>query len=296
MRSSEHDWNQLATWLKANAPRTHATLLPPIPAKELVSQLGPNLPREMIELYGYVGGQSSDAPKNTAGIFRGYWMMPLAGVDGLKAAFENWETLAENGVEWATPNRFPFAKDFGGSYLCFEVPPLDPDDDPDDVPDAKIVQIEDGESEELYDDLSSFLYCTRINLEEKTVVIDERLEERDVRVVLFDATRARKVGDFAKHSVFEEFGITAVVCDIADVASGDEPKARHGLMVRLTANERIDIDDVQLVDANDRPLRANVGRRRGGGMPGQAVWAVGQHPLPAASRLKVTLARVRMVP
>ena len=295
MRSSEDDWNLLATWLKANAPRTHATLLPPVSAKKLISQLGPNLPREMIELYGYVGGQSSQAPKNTAGIFRGYWMMPLDGVDGLKAAFEKWRISAEHGAEWATPNRFPFAKDFGGSYLCFEVPPIDPDDDPDDIPDAKIVQIEDGESEELYDHLSFFLHCTRINLEEQTVVIDERLEERDVRVVLFDATRARKVGDLAKHSVFEELGITAVVGDIAEVVRDKESKVRHGLLVRLTANERIEIDDVQLVDANDRPLRASVGHGSGGGKPGRIVWVMSPHPLPAASRLQVTLARIRYV-
>jgi hypothetical protein len=202
--------------------------------------------------------------------------------------------MADEGVEWATKNRFPFAKDFGGSYLCFEVPPAD-EDDPDEIPDAKVVKIEDGECEDSWESLRSLLACTLTDLKEGTVVIDERLEERDERTVLFDATRVRNVGDTAKHSVFEELGITAVVGELAEAISGKTSSPMYGLLVRLTAAEQIEIKDVSLVDANDRPLKARVGRGSGGGKPGQIVWVIDQRPLPASSRLKVQLARVRKV-
>ena len=198
------------------------------------------------------------------------------------------------GAEWATPNRFPFAKDFGGSYLCFEVQPVDPDD-PDDLPEAKVVEIEDGECDEGYDSLGSLLRCTLTDLKEGTVVIDERTEERDERVVLFDATRVRNVGDAAKHSVFEELGITAVVGELAEVFYEKMPNPIYGLLVRLTSSERIEIDEVRLVDANDRPLKARVGSGSKSGEPGHVVWVFDQRPLPPSSRLKVTLTRIRKV-
>lgn len=292
-REARH-WDKLATWLKANASRTHASLLPPVSSDVLKEQLGANVPPEMIALYGCVGGQSEKAPKNAAGIFRGYWMMPLAGVDGLKTAFADWRTCAENGVRWATANRFPFAKDFGGSYLCFEVQPAD-GDDPDDIPDAKIVKIEDGESEERYETLWSLLACTLTDLDEGTIVINEQSEERDVRKVLFDATRVRSVGAPAKHSVFEELGIKAVIGDLAEITGHKESQPVHGLLARLTSSARLEIDDVRLVDAQDRLLKANVGCRRVGAKSEWLVWVYDHRPLPAASRFQVRLARIRMV-
>jgi len=298
-------WERLAAWLKAHAPLTHATLLPGIPVEaELRAALPASvlalpdgairgMPAGLFRLYALAGGQlSSGAPDGARGIFDGYWMLALDGIDGLRSTLEQWAVAAKHGAPFAAPHRFPFAKDFGGAYLCLETPLG--------ARDARVVEVGDGDDRVLARTLTAFLGRTADRLSEGQIAIDERVDERDERTVYFDATRPRAVGDAAKHSVFEELQISARVEDLSDTfgAFDEKPATLHGLRIRLAlpdAKERLEIVEVTLVDPYDAKLRARTGAGSGGGKPGNYVYAWDSRPLPDRSRLKVTFARVHKV-
>lgn len=298
-------WGRLSAWLKEHAPLTHGTVLPGIRAEAELRAALPAavlalphsaeraIPPEALRLYALAAGQvSSGAPDGARGIFDGYWMLATSGVDGLRSVLEQWVVAAAHGAPFAAPNRFPFAKDFGGAYLCFETRPG--------ARDARVVEVGDGDDRVAGKTLSAFLGSTADRLAKGAVKIDERVEERDERTVYFDATRPRAVGDAAKHSVFDELEIEARVEDLAGVFGmfDEKPASLHGLRVRLARpdpDERLAIIEVALVDPYDAKLRARTGAGSGGGKPGNHVYVWDTRPLPERSRLKVTLARVRKV-
>lgn len=298
-------WERLSAWLKEGAPLTHGTILPgiraeaelraalPAPALALPGDAMRAVPPVVLRLYALTGGQvSSGAPDGARGMFDGHWMLALDGVDGLRSVLEQWVVAAERGAPFAAPSRFPFAKDFGGAYLCFETRPG--------ARDVRVVEVGDCDERVVARTLASFLSGVTARLEAGKVEIDERVEERDERTVYFDATRPRAVGDAAKHSVFDELEITARVEEL-DRAFGmfdEKPATLHGLCVRLTRpdpDERLDIAEVTLVDPYDAKLRARTGSGSGGNEPGNHVYVWDTRPLPERSRLKVTFARVRKV-
>lgn len=294
MKVPTEAWSRLDRWLAEHAPRTHATLLPPLApevVRAAVAAVGRSAPEALVALYGCAGGQHDDArgaERVAHGIFDGYWFMPLDGVDGLAQALADWKTAMDAGAAWATPNRFPFAKDFAGAYLCIETP-----DDPDD--EIRIVEAGDCELEEVTQGLEWFIDRTAEYLEERDVIIDERVFERELHEVLFDACRPREVGDAAKHSVFEKLGIEASVEDLTETFSMfDKPPAQvFGLAVRLVTSGKIEIDGVALVDPYDAPLAAHVGSMTGGGKPGVVVYVREAKPLPERARLRVIIASIR---
>jgi cell wall assembly regulator SMI1 len=281
-------WEQILRWTAEHAPCTHASFLPPVPRETLHTELGPlgrPIPAEIVTLYGLAGGQSPSVERAGA-IFDGYWFMPLAGVDGLKQAWEQWLEAHEAGAEWATPNRFPFAKDFSGAYLCIEIA-----EDEDGESLSPIVAAGDCELEVIADSLDELLESVAANLEDGEETLDTPIVER--HIVQFDACRARQVGDAAHHSVLGALGIRATIEDLDQLFGpfDQRPETLFGLAVRLVSNDLSSGDvEVELTDDRERPLRAVFGKGSGGAKPGVLVYAWSKRPLPAGARLRVTIA------
>lgn len=282
--SIKDSFRRVERWLSRHAPKTKGSLLPPPPRATLTAlatRLGRKLPSDLVALYSVAGGQ---APGATSGIFRGYSMLAVDGVDGLESAWRAMCAAAEAGESWATPERFPFAKDHGGSVLCVDT--SDPECQP-------VVEIADGEVDELADSLDSFLAVLATDLEEKTVTIDDPVEEAaGTYEVVLDAAIERVAGDRVTHSVFTQLGIEATVEALEKFRSPfDKEHAKFGFYVRLSApNRDIVVDAVNLVDDGGRPLRMIHGRGSGAGSHDPYVFVQSTHtPIPAGSRLHVIL-------
>lgn len=291
----DESWSRLDAWLAKHAPRTHATLLAGVDAdavRAVVAKHGLEAPDDLVLLYGLAGGQRSDPNEKrrggARGIFRGFWFLPLDELDEVVGDFAE---ARKGGAAWAKPNRFPFAKDFAGSYLVVEEPT-----EADDHVRARIVET--GACEEYETDgLDVFVETIWENLDCGLCKIDESFEDRERHLVLFDACRPRTAGDIAKHSVFEALGIKATVEDLSQLFGmfDKKPPEMFGLAVRLVCDREIDIEDVSLVDADDQTLPANAGKSSGGGKPGVLVFVWDRRPLRNGSRLRVTIASIRRV-
>lgn len=288
--SIDGSFRRVEAWLSGHAPRTKGSLLPPPPRARLTAlakRLGRKLPSDLVALYSVSGGQ---APGATPGIFRGYYMLAVDGVDGLEREWRAMSAAAEAGASWATPGRFPFAKDYGGSVLCVDT--SEPERQP-------VVEIVDGEVEEIADSLAMFLGVLATDLEEGTVTIDESVEEvAGTFEVVLDAARERVAGDRVTNSVFTKLGIEATVEALEKFRSlFDKEHARFGFYVRLSApNKDIAVDSVSLVDDRGRPLRVIHGRGSGAGSHDPYVFVTSIHaPIPAGSRLHVILKQTRRV-
>lgn len=286
--SIEDSFRRVEMWLSRHAPRTKGSLLPPPPRAGLTAlakRLGRKLPSDLVALYSVAGGQ---APGATSGIFRGYYMLVVDGVDGLESGWRAMSAAAEAGESWATPKRFPFAKDYGGSVLCVDT--SDPGRQP-------VVEIEDGEVEEIADSLEIFLGVLASDLEEGTVTIDDSVEEAaGTYEVVLDAARERVAGDRVTDAVFTKLGIEATVEALEKFRSPfDKEHARFGFYVRLSApNKDIVVDAVSLVDDSGRPLRVIHGRGSGAGSHDPFVFVKSTStPIPAGSRLHVILKQTR---
>ncbi len=288
--SIDGSFRRIEVWLSGHAPRTRGSLLPPPPRAKLAAlarRLGRKLPSDLVALYSVAGGQASGA---TPGIFRGYSMLAVDGVDSLESEWRAMSAAAEAGAPWATPKRFPFAKDHGGSVLCVDTS----------EPGHQIIlEIVDGEVEEIADSLAMFLAVLAIDLEEGTVTIDESVEEvAGTFEVVLDAARERVAGDRVTNPVFTMLGIEATVEALEKFRSPfDKEHARFGFYVRLSApNKDIVVDGVSLADDRGRPLRMMHGRGSGAGSHDPYVFVQSIHdPIPAGSRLHVILKRTRRV-
>jgi cell wall assembly regulator SMI1 len=277
---------RIVRWLEARAPRTHASLLSRPSRAELDAlavKLQCELPEGIARLYASCGGQGPETP---AGLFRGYTMMPLHGVDGLETAWPEMLDAHEAGAEWATKDRYPFAKDFSGSYLCVDM-------GGESGARGRIIGIEDGETAELAKDMETFLERLADELERGELVIDDTIEELEPFEVVFDAARPRAPGEPVTHTVFTQLGVDAAVESIESHASPfDKEIPRHGFYVRLIArNADVKVATVRLEDDRRRRF-GTAGHGSGGGKPGFYVYATS---VPPGSRLYVTLQRSRRV-
>lgn len=285
---------RILAWLATNAPRTRAALEDPVPPQELAAfarEFHCDAPAGFAALYGTCGGQTQAAP---AGIFRGQMFMPLRGVDGVETAWEQMMDAAQAGAPWATKDRYPFAKDFSGNFLCVDMDKA-----------GRVIAIEEGETRELAADMESFLekIARELNegilrIEDGTAVSETTIEAKaETFTVVFDAARERTPGSPVTHAVFAELGIDAVVESIADYASPfDKRPFTHGFYVRMRSSDpRVGLGDVthaKLVDDRGRPVRAEHGQGSGGGKPGFFVYVRSSTgPLPAGSRLTIELVR-----
>jgi len=281
---------RIVRWLEAHAPRTRASLLPrppPVELGALASELQCELPEGIARLYASCGGQGPESP---AGLFRGYRMMPLHGVDGLETAWPQMLDALEAGAEWATKDRYAFAKDFGGSYLCVDM-------GSEGGGPGRIIGIEDGETTVLAKDMETFLEQIASELESGKLAIDDTIEELQSFEVVFDAARPRAPGDAVTHSVFTQLGIDAKVESIEAHASPfDENVPRHGFYVRMIARDaNVKVAAVRLEDDRRRRFGTS-GHGSGGGKPGVYVFAASaKDPIPPGSRLYVTLQQSRRV-
>jgi hypothetical protein len=222
-----------------------------------------------------------------AGLFRGYTMMPLRGVDGLETAWPAMLDAFEAGAEWASKERYSFAKDFSGSYLCVDMgrelgKP------------GRIIGIEDDEITVLANDMESFLETIADELESGKVPIADTLEHLEPFEVVFDAARQRTPGEVVTHSVLTQLHVEATVEAPEVHASPFDKKAvEHGFYVRMVArDDDVRVSAVRLEDDRRRPFGRAV-HGSGGGKPGFFIAARSSRPLPAGSRLYVTLQKSR---
>lgn len=268
-------------WLAAHAPRTRAALLPApdhAALEALAARFLCELPEAIVRLYGLAGGQSSQAP---SALFRGYFWMPLDGVDGLAAAWDRMLDAVEAGAPWASKDRYPFAKDFGGSCLCI-------DTSAGGGAPGRVVCIEDGECSVIADDVESFLAQLAADLEAGRLTIDDAVEERERFEIVFDAARAREPGDAVTHSVLSDLAVDAHVEPASDPSG-------HGFQVRMVPRRGdVVVGEVRLEDDRRRRF-GRCGHGSGGGQPGFFVFLSSKRPIPPRSRLYVVLERVRRV-
>ncbi len=276
-------WHALATWLASNSPCTASSLLPGLATAALGEALGEQPPEELAELYALAAGQRVGVERAT-GIFNGYWFMPIDGVDGLKQTREDFRQAALHGASWAKPERFAFAKDFGGNYLCLEG--------------GRLLELEEGKAR--YQGSLEKLLGSALRSCQQKKTIDLPVEVRAVHEVYFDATRARRVGDAVNHSLFESLQLRAEVVSI-EAAFGHfdkRPDTLHGLAIRIHGlhdDRRLDVNNRGVVDPYDQPVRGTrAGQFSGGGGPGYVVYAWSTAPLPERSRLRVELTDVQL--
>jgi hypothetical protein len=276
-------WRALADWLASSSPCTSSSLLPGIPRERLRELLGEEPPEELVELYALAAGQRGGVER-AAGIFDGYWFMPVDSVDGLKQTRENFRQAELGGASWAKPERFAFAKDFAGNYLCLEG--------------GRVLELEDGKAR-YQGSLEKLLGSTLRSCQQKPT-IDLPIEVRAVHEIYFDATRQRTVGDAVNHSLFESLHIRAEVVSI-EAAFGHfdkRPETLFGLAIRIVGNQegrRLEVNNRGVVDPYDQPVRGTrAGQFSGGGGPGYVVYAWSSAPLPERSRLRVELTDVQL--
>jgi cell wall assembly regulator SMI1 len=275
---------RLLASLDERAPRTRASLLPPADPAALATiarDFRCVLPPSFVDLYGASGGQRLSTP---AGIFRGYYFLPLDGVDSVTDELDTMLEAVDAGVPWAAKDRYPFAKDFGGNSLCVEQG-------------GQVLSIEEGEVTVLAESLGQYLDELAAQLEAGLVVIDDTVEKTETFAVVFDAGRQRAPGDRVTHSVFTQLEIDAVVEDVGELLRSPlrkEPPAEHGFAVRLVPRDPAvrPKGAPSLVDGRGRPLRAVAGQASGGGRPGFAFYVSTERPIPEGSRLHVELERV----
>jgi hypothetical protein len=131
-------------------------------------------------------------------------MLPLRGVDGLEAAWPAMLDAFEAGAEWASKERYAFAKDFGGSYLCVDM-------GTEIRASGCIIRIEDDEITVVAKDMESFLETIANELETGEVTIADTVEHLESFEVVFDAARRRTPGDVVTHSVLTQLHVEATV-------------------------------------------------------------------------------------
>lgn len=275
---------RIARWLEVHAPRVLELLLPAETDASLdafASEFECAFPPDLAALYRVHGGQD---PAAKVGLFRGYYFMPLRGVDGLETEWDRMVQKADAGARGASKELYPFAKDFGGNFLC-----LDRENA------GRIVELEEGEIHVLAPSMDAFLSSLATDLEKGRSRIEYEEEEvLETAEVVFDAARARKPGDKVVHSVFERLGIDARVESLESVFLFEE-REKCGFAVRLHwIGDDLRVDTDKLVDASGR-RPGSCGRGSGGGVPGMYIFARAQRPLPDGSRLHVKVERVRTV-
>lgn len=279
---------RLLTLLEASAPRTRASLLPPA-TEDALDALARDfhcaLPPGFAALYRTSAGQSSG---EAAGIFRGHFFMPLRGVDGVETAWDRMLEAHRAGAPWASDDRYAFATDFAGNYLCL-------DDS------GAVLAIDEGEVTALAGSLEAFLVdlvdameAGDLTVQDPPAALARRVETFEV---VFDAARVRTPGEPVHNSAFVELGIEARVEALgAPLDPSQAPP--HGFAVRMIPrDDRVTLgglDEMSLTDDRGRPLRAACGRGSGGGQPGFFVYVESRSgPLPAGSRLRIRLHRAR---
>lgn len=278
---------RLTRWLANHAPRTRAGLLPPLGEADLAEcarSFGRPVPEGFASLYLALGGQSA-AP--APGILRGYTLMPREGVDGFLLAREQMVEATAGGAPWASLELFPFAKDFGGNYLCV------------DARSGRIVEIIEGEIEDRASSMESLVASVAVELDDgELTLVDEPDFEVEVFEVVFDASRPRSPGDRVTHSVFEKLGIEGTVEPLEKLLAspfdaGEGP--RHGFAARLVPQDPalVRFEVKHLADGAGHVLRVEHGKQSGGGKPGVAVYVVSERPLPPGCRLHIEVHRLR---
>lgn len=294
--SVRHAFDRLAEWLAKHAPAMRESLLPPAPEarlEALAADFRCVVPPSFVELYRCAGGQRDDAP---AGLFEGYYFMPLDGVDGVMTAWDQMIDMAERGAAHASKDLYAFAKDFGGNVLCVE------------GCSGVILEIDEGEQRKLADDMAHLLASMQEDLEHRrvqgkagpgaasharggpTAGPSAPRDQAELFEIVFDASRQRAPGERVTHSLFTALGIEAVVVPLSEVAQRE-----HGMAVRLIpASDDVSVVGVdRLVDGAGRPLQAEIGHCSGGGKPGYVVYVASPSPLPAQCRLHVRLQRAQ---
>ncbi len=280
----EDSFTRIARWLDTNAPRVRELLLPPVDEATLAtfaSEFMCAFPPGLAALYRVHGGQHKDA---RVGLFRGYFFMPIRGVDGLETEWDRMIQKAEARAGDASKELYPFAKDFGGNHLCFDA-----------EHGGRVVELEDNRRKVLAPSMEVFLESVATDLEKgrQTIELDDE-EVLETAEVIFDAARPRAPGDVVKHSVFERLMIDARV-EALHVSEHFPDPDKHGFAVRLmwTGNE-IRVEAKSLVDAAGRRAGSS-GHGSGGGSLGMYVFAKSRNPLSEGSRLHVQVDRVRKV-
>ncbi|RYE94696.1 MAG: SMI1/KNR4 family protein [Myxococcales bacterium] len=290
---------RLRAYLEVHAPRTRASLLPPA-SPDALAALGQDfhcaLPPGFADLYLTSAGQSA---ADAAALFRGHFFLPLRGIDGVETAWDQMLEAHEAGAPWASNDRYPFAKDFAGNFLC--------------VDDAgAVLAIDEGEVTTLAGSIEAFLTDLADALEAGELSLEDppppppapaapsppvaaRARPVETFEVLFDAARDRTPGEPVHNSAFVELGIEARVQALAEVV-GPTDGPLHGFAVRMVPrDDRVTLgglEDMALTDDRGRPLKAAYGQGTGGGLPGFFVHVSSPTgPLPPGSRLRIRLHR-----
>ena len=163
---------------------------------------------------------------------------------------------------------------------------------------GRVIEIEEGETTELAQDMEAFLTRLADDLEAGRQGVDDALIDEESFEVVFDAGRERTPGERVKHSVFETLGLEATVESLADHASAfDRRPYVHGFYVRMVPRAPgVGVGAVRLDDERGRPVSAECGHSSGGGRPGFCVFVQSAlEPIPQGSRLVVELVRKRRV-
>lgn len=283
-------FDRLIAWLTKHAPRTRGSLKPAAleaHLEDLASEFRCVIPEGFLELYRCSAGQrlQSAGPAGEqsgfAGVFNGYYFMPLDGVDGVASAWDQMIEMAERGGAGASKELYAFAKDFAGNYLCVE------------GQSGAIVEIEDGEQRRLAASMQAFLRSVTADLQQGRATIQDQAQTEEQFEVVFDASRARTAGDAVTHSVFEALGVRATVVPLSEARQPSN--GYFGMAVRIVPpTNNITVASVEkLVDLSGRAVPAEIGHSSGGGRQGYVVYVASRSPLPANSRLHVRLQRTQ---
>lgn len=126
-------WKRLSDWLQVNSPPTFETLRPGAGEERiryLEEGFGFHFPPPIRTFFGLVEGQGTDAP---CGLFEGWSLL------NFEELLQEWEALGDALTSaptaeaiafhgplkrvYATRGWIPFATDFGGGLLCFDLEP-----------------------------------------------------------------------------------------------------------------------------------------------------------------------------